>query len=192
MCGRYAIQTDLATLCQILAVSSALAQSTVSDNASPGMDLPIIIKNRIGHARWGVPLPGQTATRPMINVRSETVHQKPSFRADWARGRRCLIPITHFYEWGVTPNGQKQKYQITQPNQSITTLAGLWTVHDGQPYFAVLTRAATGEAATIHARYPCIIHDDQRDLWIKTSPEEAQKICFSHAILPADIRVCAG
>ncbi|WP_067963540.1 SOS response-associated peptidase [Nocardiopsis trehalosi] len=40
----------------------------------------------------------------MINARAETVAEKPSFRAAFAR-RRCLIPADAYYEWQLLPDG---------------------------------------------------------------------------------------
>lgn len=39
----------------------------------------------------------------MINARGETVADKPSFRAAFAR-RRCLIPADAYYEWQLLPD----------------------------------------------------------------------------------------
>ena len=44
----------------------------------------------------------------MINARSETAAQKPSFRAAFRR-RRCLVIADGFYEW-QKQNGTKQPY----------------------------------------------------------------------------------
>ncbi|MBB6173221.1 putative SOS response-associated peptidase YedK [Nocardiopsis mwathae] len=41
----------------------------------------------------------------MINARSETVAEKPSFRAAFKR-RRCLLPADAYYEWQLLPNDQ--------------------------------------------------------------------------------------
>ena len=51
--------------------------------------------------RWGL-IPSWIkdikTTKPLINARSETVHQKPSFR-DSFHASRCLIPVDGFLEW---------------------------------------------------------------------------------------------
>ncbi|MFC7327721.1 SOS response-associated peptidase [Marinactinospora rubrisoli] len=39
----------------------------------------------------------------MINARSETVAEKPAFRAAFAR-RRCLLPADAYYEWQLLPD----------------------------------------------------------------------------------------
>ena len=51
--------------------------------------------------RWGF-IPAfvkDTSSYPLlINIRSETVQEKPSFRNAFAR-RRCLLPADGFYQW---------------------------------------------------------------------------------------------
>lgn len=49
---------------------------------------------------------------PLINARSETVAEKPSFRTAFRRCR-CLIPADGFYEWQVVSPKQKQPQYIT-------------------------------------------------------------------------------
>src|SRR3970282_1240711 len=75
-------------------------------NAAPTQDLPVL-RADAGHGRrltllrWG--LVPSWAKDPaigarMINARSETVAEKPAFRAAFRR-RRCLVPMCGFYEW---------------------------------------------------------------------------------------------
>lgn len=59
--------------------------------------------------RWGL-IPSWAKDRNvgyrMINARSETVADKPAFRAAFAR-RRCLIPADAYYEWQLLqPSGE--------------------------------------------------------------------------------------
>ncbi|MDA0562948.1 SOS response-associated peptidase [Streptomonospora sp. S1-112] len=59
----------------------------------------------LGTLRWG--LVPSWAKDPnvgykMINARSETVAEKPAYRAAFAR-RRCLIPADAYYEWQLLP-----------------------------------------------------------------------------------------
>lgn len=42
-----------------------------------------------------------------INCRYETMYEKPSFRGAAGAGRRCLIPVSGFFEWHTQG---KQKY----------------------------------------------------------------------------------
>src|SRR5262245_30332006 len=60
----------------------------------------------------------------LINARSETVAEKPSFR-DAFRKRRCLIPATGFYEWLATAGG-KQPFHFRLREGRPFAFAGLW------------------------------------------------------------------
>ena len=62
--------------------------------------------------RWGlVPHWAKDTTigSKMINARSETVHEKPSFRQA-IKTRRCIVPASGFFEWTLTPNGKTPHY----------------------------------------------------------------------------------
>lgn len=60
----------------------------------------------------------------MINARSETVLEKPSFRKAF-KARRCLILADGSYEWQKTDNG-KQPYHVRMQDASPFAFAGLW------------------------------------------------------------------
>ena len=65
----------------------------------------------------------------MINARSETVSEKPSFRAAFKR-RRCLVPISGFYEW-QKQGKTKQPFYIAAESGDPLAVAGLWEYWEG-------------------------------------------------------------
>lgn len=60
----------------------------------------------------------------MINARSETVHEKPSFKQAFL-ARRCIIPASGFYEWEKVGK-EKIPHYIHLRDGDIMSLAGLW------------------------------------------------------------------
>jgi putative SOS response-associated peptidase YedK len=60
----------------------------------------------------------------LINARSETVTEKPSFRAAF-KYRRCLIPADGFYEWQKTQGGAKQSFNFSMEGNTVFVFAGL-------------------------------------------------------------------
>ncbi len=61
------------------------------------------------------------------NARSETVHEKPSFRDAWRKAQRCIIPAEMIFE----PNfetGKAVRWGISRLDGKPMGLAGLWSV----------------------------------------------------------------
>ena len=87
------------------------------------------------HVLWGL-IPSwskdPTMGSRLINARSETAREKPSFRAAFKR-RRCLVPADGFYEWKKVGK-RKQPYHITlndgdvqvEDGETLFAIAGLW------------------------------------------------------------------
>jgi putative SOS response-associated peptidase YedK len=123
----------------------------------------------------------------MINARSETVTEKPSFRAAFKR-RRCLIPADGFYEWQKQTNGKQPMFirpaeGEEQPGLSLPkrpfALAGLWEVWrdpDGSALQSctILTTTPNELMAPIHNRMPVIIEPEDYDLWLNPEPDPEQ------------------
>lgn len=176
MCGRYAIFAAPHRLIELF------GSETVSDfparyNAAPLQDLPIIVKNRIGLARWGLLPPWATEDdkglcAKMINARSETVAEKPAFRESWERGRRCLVPVNGFYEW-QGDSGRKQAYFVHHAAAAVVALAGLWAKKDDLLTFTILTKDADGPMASIHCRMPVIFAPAQAQAWFSADKTAA-------------------
>ncbi|PLW75068.1 SOS response-associated peptidase [Cohaesibacter celericrescens] len=157
-------------------------------NIAPTQPVLTIVKERgvnlVRLMRWGF-LPEwvkDPKDYALVNsARSETVEEKPSFR-NAIRRRRCVIPVSGFYEWsGSCPNGgsnraYKQPYYIASAEGKIMALAGIWETWMG-PYgeevdtTAILTNKAQGAMADISGRMPVLIEPQDLDLWLDTSSD---------------------
>ncbi len=117
----------------------------------------------------------------MINARSETLSEKPSFKRALAQ-RRCIIPAQGFYEWKMEDK-VKQPYFIFHHDKSILLFAGLWeqwTSPNGEVIQSVtiITKEAQGNVKTLHDRMPAILSLKNKDIWLspKLDLESAKKL----------------
>lgn len=64
--------------------------------------------------------------RHTYNARSETVHEKPSFRDAWQRAQRCIVPASAIFEpdWR---SGRAVATRIERADRAALGLAGLWS-----------------------------------------------------------------
>lgn len=112
--------------------------------------------------------------RPLINARSETIADKPSFRGPFRR-RKCLVPADGFYEWkrgGASPIPFHACLQDHKP----FTFAGIWeawTGPSGEDWLetvSLITKPAVGAMKKVHHRSPVIIDPEDYDYWLR--PED--------------------
>ena len=203
MCGRYAFYLPPAKLKSFFGLENLInmpEKEWARYNCAPMQDLPIVIKNRMGFARWGFRPEWSkeddlAMASKMINARSESVAEKPSFRGSWAAnggsGRRCIVPVSGFFEWkkqGGT--GRKQPYYIQHKTDDILCLAGLWSKVDDVVSFTVLTKQADNEIADYHHRMPVMLKRDQVAEWFHGDVRSAHDLidqasgasCRLHAV----------
>lgn len=128
------------------------------------------------HFHWGL-IPSWSKDHKigsrMINARSETVAEKPSFRAAFKR-RRCLIPASGFYEWQKLASGKQPTY-IHPKEAPMFALAGLWeTWHssDGGEIDSctILTTSPNELMRPIHNRMPVILEPEDFEMWLDPGP----------------------
>jgi putative SOS response-associated peptidase YedK len=177
MCGRYAFYLDPSKLKSFFGLENLL-NLPPRYNCAPMQEHSVVVKNRMGSARWGFRPEWSKSDDPgmaskMINARSETVAEKPSFRESWARGRRCIIPANGFYEWKKNEDGTKQPYFIHHKDAEILCMAGLWSKVDDQVTFTVLTKASDGDIKDLHHRMPVMFEIGQVKDWFAASCDEA-------------------
>ena len=120
-----------------------------------------------------------------INARSESVHQKPTFRNAF-RSQRCLIPASGYYEW-ATELGKypaKQPVYISSRSARLLLFAGIysyWFLPDGSRAVqsaSIITRDAVADLAEVHNRMPLFLPEDQFNRWLDpdTPSQEVEKI----------------
>lgn len=163
MCGRY----KQISLEAFLAGLGIVPPPDVADAgvATPGTALPVLRGQGLEYLYWGYVPRWAKEGKPLINARSETVFEKPSFR-DSVKSRRCIIPADGFFEWDRT---QKPPQPFDIVPARIMGFAGIWDTFNGRDGFAVLTTAAVPAVATVHDRMPVILQtaDDCRR-WLAT------------------------
>ena len=99
-----------------------------------------------------------SAKYSMFNAKSETVQKSPAFREPYKK-RRCVVPVSGFYEWARS-NNQKLPYYLTPHDVPGMLLAGIWdrwrnkASGDVIESFAVLTCAANEQLEFVHKRQP--------------------------------------
>jgi len=180
MCGRYSITSPPEAMRALFAYAE-MPNFPPRYNIAPTQ--PVAIVRRAGNqargatrefalARWGL-VPGwakQIGTRPLINARSETVAEKPSFRAAF-RHRRCLLPADGYFEWWRGGDDRPQPYYVRPRARGLFAMAAIWECWisaDGSELdtVAILTMPAGPNLAAIHHRSPCILEPRLWDPWM--------------------------
>lgn len=182
MCGRYVLATTYADLS---ALFGALPDAPPPRyNISPTQDIMTVATvdgvRTATFRRWGL-IPGWAKDpaigNKLINARAETVSEKPSFRTAFKR-RRCLVPMTGFYEW-KRDGATKQPYFITT-RDPLFAVAGLWERWERPDETiescTLLTTEANATVGAIHDRMPVILPPETFDLWLDSSSKAEQLV----------------
>jgi putative SOS response-associated peptidase YedK len=107
----------------------------------------------------------------LINARSETVTEKPSFREAFKR-RRAIIPADGIYEWQRAED-KKQPYFIRMRDGGLFGFAGLWDRwrnEEGEVLesCSILTTAANEVFRPVHERMPVVLRPESYGEWLDT------------------------
>lgn len=176
MCGRFVQHGSPAAYAERFGVDparAALPNAPARFNAAPTQDLMVVRRHpRTGERhlsllRWGlVPsfFKDASGAAPLINARSESITDKPAFRAAWRARRRCIVPADGFYEWRVGQSG-RQPFFISRRDGAPLALAGLWEGWKDPATgiwlrtFTILTCVAAARLKALHERMPVILAD---------------------------------
>ncbi len=196
MCGRYTLTVPVEILAEEFGVTGPLPEVPPSYNIAPTQEVAAVLaddgERRLEMLRWGL-IPSW-ADDPgigsrMINARSETVPEKPSFRRAF-RERRCLILTDGFYEWKRTDDG-KQPYYVRMEGGRPFAFAGLWESWRGGREeirsCTILTTEANDLVSEIHHRMPVILAPEDHGLWLDPDVREADPLLPLLAPYPDDV-----
>jgi putative SOS response-associated peptidase YedK len=124
--------------------------------------------------RWGW---GKMKVTPreLINARAEKLGTPPYVEA--FRLRRCLIPVSGFYEWRKMPSGRRAPHWIGMKDRSPLGLAGIWkeitNAKTGEPLdaYVIVTCSPNELMERLHDRMPLTIDPADYDRWLSADPQ---------------------
>jgi putative SOS response-associated peptidase YedK len=196
VCGRYTLKTPVETLAEEFGITGPLPEVPTRFNVAPTQEVAAVLEEdeqrKLEMLRWGL-IPSwaddPAIGNRMINARSETAAQKPSFRSAF-RKRRCLVLADGFYEWQKTASG-KQPYYIRMGDGSPFAFAGLWEswgkYGEEVRSCTILTTEANGLVGEIHHRMPVILPAEEYDLWLDPDMGEAEPLLDLLRPYPDDV-----
>lgn len=190
MCGRFALSAMLTDIAEEFS-TQALPDRTlpVDWNIKPTQDIYIIKNEEINIASWGLIAPwsknSHDALRNQsqaINARSESVHEKPTFRSAF-RTHRCLVPASGYYEWATELGRYKTKQPvfISRDDNKLLAFAGIydrWISPEGEirDSVAIITRDAVGDLAKVHNRMPLFLPRDRWKAWMDSNLTDVEQV----------------
>jgi len=158
MCGRYSFTIKKEEVVALHPTIEYLDSWMVSMNICPG-DEALVLRQEQGlhvvRMRWGMEsgIKKLASSTLVINARSETVYQKPTFSEAMTK-RRCVVLADSFYEWRKYGKS-KLPYRIHPGSGRMLYMAGVWDyLVGGRASFAILTAQANSDVSGIHSRMP--------------------------------------
>jgi putative SOS response-associated peptidase YedK len=191
MCGRFTSSAQLSLLAErFRATPLGVEGHQASWNVAPASDILVVVAGSDGarqlrELRWGlVPkwAKDPKAGNRMINMRAETVREKPTWKHTLSQ-RRCIIPIDGFYEWQDQGKGRrKQPFYITARDQQPLALGGLWAdwrdPGSGEELWTctILTTTANQLMGSVHHRMPVILAPEAWDAWLDPDNHDIEQL----------------
>ncbi len=189
MCGRFGLIQDVPDIVDgfVIDADTDITQLEPNYNVAPSQDCAVMYtprgsdKKHLSLFRWGL-IPSWVKDKKigykLINARSETAHERPSFRHAF-KSNRALVPMSGWYEWRKTASG-KQPFFHHSRDGNLLWVAGLteyWTDRDTGEIvhsFTILTQDAYDEIADIHSRMPVLMNREGWLDWLDPTQDVAR------------------
>jgi putative SOS response-associated peptidase YedK len=185
MCGRFTLTANTKKLAEAFAGFEIPADMTPRYNIAPSQPVAVIAnngQNKVEFFQWGL-IPSWAKDpkigNRMINARSETLAEKPSFRNAYKR-RRCLVLSDGFYEWKKS-NGAKTPMFIHLASGEPFAFAGLWESWHSPDDSTILsctiiTTEPNELLAEIHNRMPVILPPAVYENWLDPAEQSPNQL----------------
>jgi putative SOS response-associated peptidase YedK len=186
MCGRFAFYSPHEAVIRLFGVAAA-PEIEPRWNIAPTQFIATVREaggpREVAMLYWGL-VPSWAKEKSigarMINARSETLGEKPSFRNAFRR-RRCLILADGYYEWQRS-GAVKQPYFIGFGDGQPFGMAGLWErwrdPASGEPLESccIVTTAPAASVAHVHDRMPVIVPPGAYAEWLDPKNEATDRL----------------
>jgi putative SOS response-associated peptidase YedK len=182
MCGRFTKKYTWQEIHALyrLTVPSAIPNMQPSYNVCPTDPVDVVVdregKREVEVMRWGI-VPFwwskslQEHRLATFNARVETVTTKPFFREPFER-RRCLMPVSGYFEWEDTPHGKQPWYFTARDGSPVLTVAALWDSWKNKETgerlksCAMIISEPNDFVAEVHDRMAVLLMPNQFEHWL--------------------------
>jgi len=205
MCGRFTLKTPVADWLADLfpswvvdpesVIASIPVELTLTRfNIAPSQQIVVVRCGRDGKPifegmRWGLVPSWSTSLTGgynMINARSESLADKPSFRP-LLTNQRCAILTDGYYEWKKLTAKTKEPYWIHTKCQTVFAMAGLWAqnrqipnpLSPGNPIRSatIITTQSNTDVLHVHDRMPAILPCESKIAdWLSPSLNDVDEV----------------
>lgn len=130
---------------------------TPSFNITPSTDVLVFDqKAQPSFLQWGYSPAWSQEPMNLINARSETLHEKPSFK----NALRCIFVTDGWYEWQRTSTKSPYYHHL---NGELIYFGGIYNASSG---CAIVTKQAHKNIAFVHHRQPVLLREDDFSNWL--------------------------
>ena len=153
---------------------------------------------------WLTPFWSQTPKPKFatFNAKAETLGTSRTFREPFRR-RRCLVPVTGFYEWrkreqrtlfgeAAGKAATASEPYFVRPRSGVLLLGGVWDRwgrgDEAFDSFAIVTTAVSEPLAFLHDRQPLMLSWKDARLWLDTEGDEPALNALLKPRLPVPLR----
>jgi putative SOS response-associated peptidase YedK len=166
MCNAYRIKPKRSGQGLDAAVSETIRR--LSSDLVRRTDPGVVVTLRDGNLapslmRWGF---YRSFSDAINNARAD--HFYSSTWSDALASRRCLVPISIFYEWQPLTNGKKQPYEFKRQDGGWMWIAGLWEESGTSgPCYATITTEPSALVEPIHDRMLAVVDFDDGERFLR-------------------------
>lgn len=182
MCGRFTLARTVGDIEELVGDLDNADEVPLAPryNIAPSQPILTVLSDaprRLRVVEWGL-IPhwakDPSIGNKLINARSETAREKPSFRSCF-KSTRCLVFADGFYEWTLRPGETtKTPMYIQLRSRAPFAFAGLWSHWQGgdgteRTTATILTTRTNSLLKPIHHRMPVILAPNDFAAWLDIS-----------------------